>query len=100
METGNFLVENCASDTEPVVEAQADAKRDWDDIDGKLKSASNKLVDMKQALQQLDAELKPVEETCNKVEEGLQNSSKFGTDAEAGRKETQKLQVMLCIPLE
>ena len=58
---------------------------------------------MRKALSKLNVELIPVEETCSKVEQGLEESAKFGTDVDAGEKELHRLQVwfmaalMFCI---
>ena len=90
---GQDLVHKCEADTEPVAEKIADLKRDWDDIEARLLQASHQVSDMRQAVSRLDGDLNPLEETCVKVEQGLQESEKFGFDIDAGQEELHRLQV-------
>ena len=94
-ETGKCLVDKCDADIDPVEETLTEVKRDWDDIEARLKKATDQVDEMKGALEKLDAELKPVDDACTKVEQGMQESAKFGTDAEAGEKELHRLEVCL-----
>eukprot|EP00112_Aurelia_sp_Birch-Aquarium-sp1_P005322 Seg1602.3 transcript_id=Seg1602.3/GoldUCD/mRNA.D3Y31 product="Microtubule-actin cross-linking factor 1" protein_id=Seg1602.3/GoldUCD/D3Y31 len=95
LETEKPLVENCATDTEPVTEAVSDAKRDWHDVESRLHIAADKVDAMKESLDQLDKNIKPVEEVCSQAEVGLAESCKFGIDLDEGDKEVERLEKLL-----